>query len=744
MLIGVLFLTVLSAISLKNLSFNYDFERFFPQEDPDLDYYLKHRETFASDNDFLLIALGAKQSIFSVDFLKSIDTLHKSLHKLEDVESVFSPTQAFRLIQGPFGPVKVKYIHPNTPERFKEDSLQLQNEKHLIGSFFSKELDAVLLMVQHTPYLSKIRSDKLLTSIEAEVNRFSFHKVYYSGKIHGQFYFIKKIQGQMAIFMTTSLLLVILFLFLSFRHVFAIVIPLCIVLISLCWTLSLMQLNGEAIDVIATLLPTILFVVGISDAVHFLTRYADVLKQDNTLSILDALKITIKDVGWATLLTSLTTAMGFASLMSAQILPVKAFGLYTAIGVCLAFMITYVLLPPLIYIYQIKFSTMSLNQKGIIEGLDRLFLYVFRHPKLVFLCFGGMLLLSILGIGKIEVNNFLLEDLKENDPLMKGYSYIEEAFCGARPFELALHFNSDPLEQSNLLPLEQLHQYLTKDYGVKALVSPLVFLKQIHRSTHGGGLNQEKIPSKVSEREKLLAILKKQQKRLGLSQFLDAEHNVLRLVGKTADFGGKHTDQKDLQLTKFIKELFKDKVTEVHPTGMAKLIDKNNTYLVQNMVLGLSISFVLVSVLMAFLYRSFKMVFIALLANVLPLIFIAGCIGWMGMYLNVSISIIFTIAFGIAVDDTIHFLAKFKSAVNKTDNILLALKQTYRTTGKAIVVTSLILLGGFLTLVLASFNSIMNIGILVSLTLFLAVLVDLTLLPLLLYLGYRNRETPSV
>ncbi|MDC0600681.1 MMPL family transporter, partial [Flavobacteriales bacterium] len=222
----------------------------------------------------------------------------------------------------------------------------------------------------------------------------------------------------------------------------------------------------------------------------------------------------------------------------------------------------------------------------------------------------------------------------------------------------------------------------------------------------------------------------------GWSDLVNVELGLARITAKTADLGAKElalrNDKFLDRINQHLESEFEHPPFTVKITGTASLIDLNNRFLASDMVLGLLIAFAAVALIVGLLFKSLKMTLISLVPNVLPLLFIAGFMGAMDIDLKVSTSIIFTIAFGIAVDDTLHFLAKYRILLQQGRSPIWALRRTFLSTGKAIVVTSIILCGGFSTLMLSSFEGTFHIGLLVSLTLCFAVLVDLAVLPLLL------------
>lgn len=206
------------------------------------------------------------------------------------------------------------------------------------------------------------------------------------------------------------------------------------------------------------------------------------------------------------------------------------------------------------------------------------------------------------------------------------------------------------------------------------------------------------------------------------------------------DIGNKVVKAKSDSLEKYIQRKGYDEFFDFQITGTAHLLDKNMRYLSTSLIQGLSFSVLIVALIIGFIYRSFSILAISIITNMIPLIFVAGLMGYFGINLKTSTAIVFTIAFGIAVDDTIHYLGKFKYELMKGKDKLYALKRSYLTTGKAMILTTLILCGGFFLLILSSFQGTFYMGLMLCLTLLVALIADITLLPVLLLLFYRDTK----
>src|SRR5690554_4314826 len=223
-----------------------------------------------------------------------------------------------------------------------------------------------------------------------------------------------------------------------------------------------------------------------------------------------------------------------------------------------------------------------------------------------------------------------------------------------------------------------------------------------------------------------------------IGSVLDSTELTTRISGRIPDWGNIKTNHENEKLYAFLKEQGLDQHLSIHVTGTAELLDRNMSYMSSSLVEGLSFAILVVSILMALLYRSFRMLLISIIPNIIPLIIIAGVMGFSGINLKITTAIVFTISFGIAIDDTIHFLSNFKLELKKGKSKLYALKNTYLSTGKAIVLTSAILIGGFSMLLMSDFMGTYYMGLMICITLIVAVLSDLFILPLLLLYFYPD------
>jgi len=735
----VVLITVSLGYFLKDLRFNYVFEDFFPIDDPELEYYMDYREVFGNDNDYLLLSVEAETSIFDTTYLQKVSRLTDSLKSFQHLSEVISPTSIRRPIISPGGFFRIPLLHPKDPTRARKDSLFLAGNDFWRGNMISEDGRSMGIFVRHNPLTSKEMTDSIMSYIYGQLDLQGFKQYRIAGKASAQGVFIEKMQVELLTFLSISIVLVVLFLAYGYRSWWGILIPLIVVLLAVVWTTGLMGATNKPLDILMVLLPTILFVVGMSDVVHIMTKYIEELRLGH--SKIAAITTTFREVGLATLLTSITTAVGFATLLTASIRPIREFGVYTAVGVFFAFLVAFCLMPAtLILVKRPKVSIKKVHHSAWFTILSYLFRKALRSPGKVIVTSILISALSVVGMFLLNINTYLIEDLPQDDPLKQAFTHFDINYGGSRPFELHVEvmdttFNlySPPVVQE----IEKVDHYLKTIYEAGSVVSPSTIVKVINQATNGGASEAFSVPeddwSKVNRY--LPRFLRSRQGTL----ISTADQMEGRITGRVGDIGSKISLQRTAELREFIIANTNTELVRFTVTGTSNLIDKNNEYLANNMFQGLGIAFVVVALIAGFMFRSIRMIFITLLPNIIPLLMVAGIMGYFGIALKLSTSIVFTIAFGIAVDDTIHFISKFKLELNKGKSVLYALKRTYLSTGKAVIITSIILSGGFLTLILSSFGGTFYTGLLVSLTLLFALVIDLSLLPVLIMLFFRQK-----
>ncbi len=729
---------LISLFFSRKLSFSYDFESFFPDNDPALPFFKQYRQAFGHDNEFVLIALQNDKGVFKKDFLIKTDSLTKQLKRLTFVEEVISPSNLKRTSLQGFASVQTPLLHSQNEDLYKDDSAYIYKSAQWKNNFFSGDAKSICLYVKTTDGLSKKKSDTLAASIKRAITNLQFNSYNIGGRIFAQAVFLEKLQKQFFLFILISAVFVILLLWFTFKNLQAVLLPLSLIIISNIITFGIMGALNKPIDIMTAMIPTMIFVAGMSDVIHFYTKYNDEINLGHNQK--DTLKLIFKEVAQPTFLTLVSTVVGFLSLCYSGIKPVRDFGIYTSVGIVVAFILTYTYLPAMLSLWKGKVNLKTDNKESKLDANShKLFFWVIRHGKQIALVTCLIMLISAWGLFKITPNQKLLDDLSDKEPVKQDFMFFEEHYGGVRPLEIDVTvtdktktlWSFDVMKQLNLVD-----SFITQTYKPGFLVSPVGVIKSINE----GYDNTYLLPSDTADynRDVKFILQNKNRKEFKKLATIDGKHS--HISGKIKDYGSQTVDGYNEQLTNFIKLHTDTNTVKFTITGTTNLIDLNNKYLVQNTLQGLLTGILALALLTFIIHRSFKMVLVFLIPNVVPLLVMAGIMGMFGIPLKASTAIFFSIAFGIATDDTIHFISRFKLELQKNTSALRAFKRTYAETGKPVFLTTLILLGGFISLVLSDFESIRLFGLLTCLTLLVALLAEIVLLPVLLMLLFRKKK----
>ncbi len=742
-LIIVSILTIFLVYSIFSLKFDYDFTAFYAESDKDTKFFNEHQERFGTDNDFVFMSLENETGVFQTDFLSKVDHFIKDVEQDSLVTRVTSLLNLFEFVKTPFSrlAIKVPYITICDSCEYAQDSARIFSRPEIQNFFINQSATGLMVKIDHAPKLSKKKCDFLKSSIEDLIIKHGIKHYHMAGRAIGQSYYVDIMKFETLFFIGLSFILIIIFLFIAFRSWWGIWLPMIIVTASMLWIVGFMGAINQPINIVLTVLPSIMFVVAMSDVIHLVSKYIDELRLGRPKN--EAVKTAYKEVGFATLLTSITTAIGFLSLLTVPMGAIRIFGIFTAIGVLFAFVLAYTLLPSLLVLVKPpKLVAKPLTSNFWYKTLHQSFLLIIKHKGKVFIGFIILIGIGVIGLQRVQTNYFLLEDLREDNYMRQQFNYFDDTYMGLRPFEVSvevLDTSKKIFDYKVLKSINQIDSFLVNDFGLAQTFSLASALKIANRTEHAGQSKYYTFP-KEKEAKKFMKQFIKLGEKAGISQFVDSSGRFTRISSTMGDIGKQAADKKTERLESFIHTNIDSSLMDVRVTGTGYVLDKNMTSISTNLTYGLILAILIVSLLMGLLYRNIRMVLIAMVPNVLPLLFLAAILGYAGIDLKVSTAIIFTIAFGIAVDDTIHFMSKFKLELNKGKSNLYALKRTYLSTGRAIILTSLIICAGFLLLLFSDFLGTFYIGLLISLTLIFAVIADLVLLPVLILFFYGKKS----
>lgn len=736
-------ISIVFAVKIKDIKFNYNFEAFFPNEDSELEVYETHRNRFEWDNEFVLLGIENKTGIFKQDFLKKIESLTTELKEIRYIDRVISPTNIKNISLSGIAPIQKRLLHIDDETLYKEDSTNIYNTPELIGSFFPHDAKSLSIFIKTDEGLSKIKSDSLSKNISSAFNKYHFDEVHYVGRIVAQNVYLTNLEKEFVYFLGISFVLIIFFLWLSFRSLYGVVVPIIIVIVSIFWTLGIMAALGQPLDIMTVMLPTMIFIAGMSDVVHFFSKYFEELSKGTERKKIYPL--ILKEVGFPTFLTLITTVVGFLSLLFSSIVPIRDFGIFTSVGIVIAFVLTYTLLPALLYLFTPKrMVAVHSHDNRTYNIMRKMLFWIFRHQKTIVITTCLLIALAIVGVYKIKVNNLLLEDLSDSVKIKQDFNFFDKHYSGVRPLELAVEIknkNKTVWDYDIMKQLNSVDEFLKKEYHVGFMYSPAMLTKTINKTLNEGTISANEFPNK-EDYETIKTQLIDNKKNKDIKRIITFDGRYARINGKINDVGSIVVNEQNVHFQEFLKTHIDSNDIEIKITGAAHLVDRNNEYMVNNMVQGFLFSIAIIALLTYFLHRSWRMVLVFILPNFIPLLIIAGIMGFSGIELKAATSLVFSIAFGVATDDTIHFISRLKIELGYGKSLIYAFKRTYFETGKPILLTTFILMGGFISLMISDFQSTFYFGFLICITIIIAVIADIFLLPVLLFwiLGKKKKK----
>lgn len=728
-----------SVISLFFLKFSFDFEDFFPQGDPDLQFFERFKEKFEADDNFLLIAVENEEGVFEQEFLEKFDSLGKLIKPLEEIVDVQSITTIKYPIISPLFTTQVDAVHIDDPSRYEEDKKRLLEDERFVGNLISEDATAVVLYAKTTDKMYQDEAENLMDSVRLLVNSFGFDEQHYLGRSNFQKELVRMQKREIIVSAAISNVLVVIILYLIFRTFWGTVISMGSVVLGLLLFMGFLGATGRELNAMAALYPVLMVIVGTSDVIHILSKYIDELKKGKEKE--DAIWIAIKEIGLATLLTSVTTAIGFASLVSSKIYPIRDFGINAAFGVIIAY-ITVVFFTTAVVS---KFNVEQIIKLGRGESFWTNFMVWFNkytknnHRKIII---GGIatIAICIFGISMITTNYRIESNLPKGGEITEDFLFFEEKFVGFRPFEIAVFVKGDYKADDYEVVQEimKIENHLKEYPEIQRVNSITTIYKSINKATKANRQTAYKMPESRAKFE--------QYKRRYVEKLPDDAINVListdqkntRISGRILDIGADNIREITTNIDNWAATSLDTSIIEMKQTGTSLVVDKNAQYVRTSILWGLGLAMLIVSGLMVLLFQNLKMLIISIIPNLIPLLIAGAVLGFGGVELEAGISIVFAIIFGIAVDDTIHFLSKFKLARNKGLNVDDAIEITFLETGKAICLTTVILFFGFMILLFSVHPPSIIVGTLISVTLFSALFGDLFFIPVLIRMFIKD------
>jgi len=551
----------------------------------------------------------------------------------------------------------------------------------------------------------------------------------------------QNIIDEIGLFVVLALGVTSLIFFFFFRSIRATMITLLVVTIGVIWAFGFIGLFRYEISVLMALIPPLIIVIGVPNAIFLINKYQQEVKKHGNQA--KSLQRVISKVGNATLMTNVTTASGFATFIFTKSQLLREFGIIASINILGIFLIALFVIP-------IVYSFMPLPKEKHLKHLERRWIESFvkwmesivrNHRIAVYATTILLIIVSMIGIFMIRVSGSLIEDMPKGEQFFKDIVFFEEEFGGIMPLEIIIDTKKEKgvMNLGTLKRMNELEETIEEIPQLSKSISVLNIVKYSKQAFYGGNPKFYQLPTN-QEKNWILSYAKNATSNANLlDSYVDSTGRYARITTFMKDIGTDKMEVIEERLQQKIDKEFPKENYSVTMTGKALVFLKGTNYLIHNLVISLSLAIFLIAIFMAFLFRSFKMILISLIPNIFPLLITAGLMGYLGIPIKPSTILVFSIAFGISVDDTIHFLAKYRQEL-KVNNwrIKQSVYNALRETGVSMLYTSIVLFFGFLVFTASSFGGTIALGGLVSVTLLFAMVSNLLLLPSLLLSLEKN------
>nr|WP_314834930.1 MMPL family transporter [uncultured Flavobacterium sp.] len=746
MLSIIVAITALLALQWKNIHFTFTEANMLPDDNIANVEYNAFLNKFGEEGNLIIIGVKDK-TFFTPKAYAAWSTLMNSLKQEKAIDLVISLNDLKKLQKN--DSLQKFELVPFVDQSKTVDKIYLEKIKKELfndlpfyeGLLFNKRSGSIRSAIYMDKKIvnTKARKEFILEKLVPAVEKFE-KETNIDLRVSGMPYIrtlnAKTIVDEISIFIGASLLVTSLLFFFFFRSFRATLISMIIVIIGVMWSFGFLGLLNYEITVLTALVPSLIIVIGIPNCIFLTNKYHQEYKVHRNKA--KALQRVTTKVGMATLMTNLTTAIGFATFVASNNQLLLEFGVVTAINIMALFFLCIIVIP-------IFHSYIPPPKDRHIEHLDRGYVktfmdWILRNVKYnrfsIYVVAVSLLVISIIGIYEMRISGSLIEDMPKKEAFFQDIVFFEKEFDGVMPLEIMIDTKRKKgvMKLSTLKRMEELETTIDEIPELSKPISIVNLVKYSKQAYYNGNPDYYELPTS-QEQSFILSYAKnatKNSKDNLMKSYVDATGQYARITTFMRDESGDNMPKIEAEIRKKADKLFPPDRYHVTITGKALVFQKGTGYLLDNLLSSLIFAFFLTALLVAFMFRSVKMVLVSIIPNLLPLLLTAGIMGFLDIPLKPSTILVFGIAFGLSVDDTVRFLAQYREELKKNNwKIRKSVYATFSDAGLSMFYTSIVLFFGFSVFMLSSFGGTIALGGLISLTLLFGMLSNLMLLPAL-------------
>ncbi len=742
-LAGILLITAFMAWQATDVKLSYDFVRMLPANDKGYLEYEGFKKMFGEDGNVLVIGV-VNPDMFKLDEFNAWYDLGDEIKGIDGVREVVSITRAIKVVKNDslrqFEYLPVVTRKPSTQADVDSLKTEIQGLKFYEGLMYNKATNAYLMAVT----LDKHKlNDKSRTVVVNKIHetaekyrKLTNHEIHYSGMPYIRTVMMEKIKRELYLFIILSIFVAAFILFLFFRSIKVVLSSLAVVLISITWALGLIGLFNFKITILLGVIPSLIVIIAIENCIYIVNKYHWEFRLHGNK--MKALSRVVQRIGFASLMVNTATAMGFAAFILVSNQMLRQFGIVTSICIMLEYLLTISLLP-IIFSYQQppdKKHVKHLDNKILSKILNQIIHLIQFKRRWIYGIAAVLLLIGIAGVTRMRTSGKVVDDIKTSDPIYIDLKFFEKNFGGVMPFEISIDTKKKKgvMRMQTIQKIDELQQEILKHEEFSKPLSLAELMKFAKQAYFNGKPEYYSLPNSQEKNFVLSYFPKKSEgKTTVLNSFIDSTQQYTRVSFQMADVGTKEMNRLLDSIKPKVNEIFDKEDYNVEITGNSVVYVRGTEFLIKHLFMSVGIAIVLISLLMALMFSSARMIIVSMLPNIIPLVITAAIMGFAGIPIKASTIIVFSIALGISVDNAIQYLSRYRHELKVTGgDIKRSTINALREAGFSMIYTSIVLVLGFSVFIVSEFGGTQALGILISTTLFIAMFFNVVVLPSLL------------